>query len=114
MVRCELVANTHNLGFEIILDYAHTPDALENILKTVREFTKGKLICVFGCGGDRDKTKRAIMGKIGTELSDISIITSDNPRTEDPMEIINDVVKGIEKHNYEIIENRRDGNKKSN
>ena len=66
--RCELVANNYNLGFEIILDYAHTPDALENILKTVREFTKGKLICVFGCGGDRDKTKRAIMGKIGTEL----------------------------------------------
>ena len=64
--RCELVRDNHNLGFEIILDYAHTPDALENILKTVREFTKGKLICVFGCGGDRDKTKRAIMGKIGS------------------------------------------------
>ncbi|MBU3142276.1 UDP-N-acetylmuramoyl-L-alanyl-D-glutamate--2,6-diaminopimelate ligase [Clostridium sp. CF012] len=104
--RCELVANTHNLGFEIILDYAHTPDALENILKTVREFTKGKLICVFGCGGDRDKTKRAIMGKIGTELCDISIITSDNPRTEDPLEIINDVVEGIGKDNFEIITDR--------
>jgi len=104
--RCELVEN-NNLGFEIILDYAHTPDSLENILKTVREFTKGKLICVFGCGGDRDKTKRAIMGKIGTDLSDISLITSDNPRTEEPMQIINDVVKEIEKHNFEIIENRR-------
>ena len=105
--RCELVANSHNLGFEIILDYAHTPDGLENIVKTVREFTEGKLICVFGCGGDRDKTKRAIMGKIGSELSDMSIITSDNPRSEDPMQIIKDVVSGIEKQNYEIIENRR-------
>jgi len=104
--RCELVLNDYNLGFEIILDYAHTPDALENILKTVREFTKGKLICVFGCGGDRDKTKRAIMGKIGTDLSDISIITSDNPRTEDPTQIINDVVKGIEKQGFEIVEDR--------
>lgn len=104
--RCELVKNTHNLGFEIILDYAHTPDALENILKTVREFTKGKLISVFGCGGDRDKTKRAIMGEIGTRLSDISIITSDNPRTEDPMQIINDVVKGIGKDKFEIIVDR--------
>jgi UDP-N-acetylmuramoyl-L-alanyl-D-glutamate--2,6-diaminopimelate ligase len=105
--RCELVANNHNLGFEIILDYAHTPDGLENILKTAREFTKGKLICVFGCGGDRDKAKRAIMGKIGSELSDMSVITSDNPRTEEPLKIINDIVKGIEKCNYEIIENRR-------
>ena len=104
--RCELVRNTQNLGFEIILDYAHTPDALENILKTVREFTNGKLISVFGCGGDRDKTKRAIMGEIGSRLSDISIITSDNPRTEDPMEIINDVVKGIKKQEFEVIADR--------
>lgn len=111
--RCELVKNDHNLGFEIILDYAHTPDGLENILTTVREFTKGKLICVFGCGGDRDKTKRAIMGKIGTDLSDISLITSDNPRTEDPMQIINDVVQGIVRHNFEVIENRRSAIKRS-
>lgn len=105
--RCELVKDMHNLGFEIILDYAHTPDGLENILKTAREFTKGKLICVFGCGGDRDKTKRPIMGKIGSRLCDISVITSDNPRNEDPLEIINDIVKGIEKHNFEIIESRK-------
>ncbi|MBU3111816.1 UDP-N-acetylmuramoyl-L-alanyl-D-glutamate--2,6-diaminopimelate ligase [Clostridium lacusfryxellense] len=111
--RCELVENTHNLKFEIILDYAHTPDALENILKTVREFTKGRLISVFGCGGDRDKTKRAIMGKIGTELSDISVVTSDNPRTEEPMQIIKDVTSGIEKHNYEVVENRRDAIKRA-
>ena len=105
--RCELVTGTESLGFEIILDYAHSPDGIENILKTVREFTKGNLISVFGCGGDRDKTKRPIMGRIGSELSDISVITSDNPRTEDPLEIIKDIVKGIEKHNFEIVENRR-------
>jgi UDP-N-acetylmuramoyl-L-alanyl-D-glutamate--2,6-diaminopimelate ligase len=104
--RCELVLNTSNLGFEIILDYAHSPDGLENILKTAREFTKAKLISVFGCGGDRDKTKRAIMGNIGTDLSDYSVITSDNPRTEDPIDIISDVVKEIKGNNYEIIENR--------
>ncbi|MBX4269254.1 UDP-N-acetylmuramoyl-L-alanyl-D-glutamate--2,6-diaminopimelate ligase [Clostridium estertheticum] len=111
--RCELVENNHNLGFEIILDYAHTPDGLENILETVREFTKGKLISVYGCGGDRDKTKRPIMGKIGTNLSDFSFITSDNPRTEDPLEIIKDVVRGIEKNNFEIIENRREAIKRA-
>ncbi|APC41117.1 UDP-N-acetylmuramoyl-L-alanyl-D-glutamate--2,6-diaminopimelate ligase [Clostridium estertheticum] len=111
--RCELVENNHNLGFEIILDYAHTPDGLENILETVREFTKGKLISVYGCGGDRDKTKRPIMGKIGTNLSDFSFITSDNPRTEDPLEIIKDVVLGIEKNNFEIIENRREAIKRA-
>ncbi|MBU3186058.1 UDP-N-acetylmuramoyl-L-alanyl-D-glutamate--2,6-diaminopimelate ligase [Clostridium estertheticum] len=111
--RCELVENNHNLGFEIILDYAHTPDGLENILETVREFTKGKLISVYGCGGDRDKTKRPIMGKIGTNLSDFSFITSDNPRTEDPLEIIRDVVLGIEKNNFEIIENRREAIKRA-
>ncbi|MCB2340811.1 UDP-N-acetylmuramoyl-L-alanyl-D-glutamate--2,6-diaminopimelate ligase [Clostridium estertheticum] len=111
--RCELVENNHNLGFEIILDYAHTPDGLENILETVREFTKGKLISVYGCGGDRDKTKRPIMGKIGTNLSDFSFITSDNPRTEDPLEIIKDVVLGIEKNNFEIVENRREAIKRA-
>ncbi|MCB2359322.1 UDP-N-acetylmuramoyl-L-alanyl-D-glutamate--2,6-diaminopimelate ligase [Clostridium estertheticum] len=111
--RCELVENKHNLGFEIILDYAHTPDGLENILETAREFTKGKLISVYGCGGDRDKTKRPIMGRIGTNLSDFSFITSDNPRTEDPLEIIKDVVRGIEKNNFEIIENRREAIKRA-
>ncbi|MBU3176375.1 UDP-N-acetylmuramoyl-L-alanyl-D-glutamate--2,6-diaminopimelate ligase [Clostridium estertheticum] len=111
--RCELVENNHNLGFEIILDYAHTPDGLENILETAREFTKGKLISVYGCGGDRDKTKRPIMGRIGTNLSDFSFITSDNPRTEDPLEIIKDVVRGIEKNNFEIIENRREAIKRA-
>lgn len=111
--RCELVGGNYNLGFEIILDYAHSPDGLENILKTARGFTKNKLISVFGCGGDRDKTKRPIMGKIGTDLSDYSVITSDNPRNEEPLEIINDVVGEIQKHNFEIIENRREAIKRA-
>ena len=111
--RCEIVTKDYNLGYEIIVDYAHTPDGLDNILKTAREFTEGKLISVFGCGGDRDKTKRPIMGRIGTELSDIAIITSDNPRTEEPLNIIGDVVKGIEKENYVVVENRREAIKKA-
>lgn len=105
--RCEIVTHNYMLGYEIIIDYAHTPDGLENILKTVREFTKGRVISVFGCGGDRDKTKRPIMGKLGTELSDIAIITSDNPRSEEPNAIIDDIVMGISKNNYIIVENRR-------
>lgn len=104
--RCEKVGKEWNLPYSIIIDYAHTPDGLENILKTARGFTKNKLISVFGCGGDRDKVKRPQMGKIGTELSDKAIITSDNPRTEEPQSIIDDIKAGIEKENYEIIENR--------
>ncbi len=111
--RCERVSKKYNLPYEIIIDYAHTPDGLENILKTAREFTKGRLISVFGCGGDRDKVKRPQMGKIGTELSDIAIITSDNPRSEDAESIINDVLEGIDKDNYIKIVNRQDGIKKA-
>ncbi|GAA0788512.1 UDP-N-acetylmuramoyl-L-alanyl-D-glutamate--2,6-diaminopimelate ligase [Hathewaya limosa] len=111
--RCEILTHNKNLGFEIIVDYAHTPDGLDNILKTAREFTKGRLISVFGCGGDRDKTKRPIMGKVGTEISDIAIVTSDNPRTEEPMAIIKDVLEGIEKDNYMVVENRREAIKKA-
>ena len=106
--RCEIVTHGYNIGFEVIVDYAHTPDGLDNILKTAREFTKGRLIAVYGCGGDRDNTKRPIMGEIGTKLSDIAFITSDNPRTEDPMKIINQVVEGVKKNNYKVIENRRE------
>ncbi|QGU95114.1 UDP-N-acetylmuramoyl-L-alanyl-D-glutamate--2,6-diaminopimelate ligase [Clostridium bovifaecis] len=111
--RCEIVTKEYNLGFDVIIDYAHTPDGLENILKTAREFTKGRLISVFGCGGDRDKTKRPIMGRIGSDLSDIAVITSDNPRTEDPMLILKDIVDGIEKDNYIVVENRKEAIKKS-
>lgn len=111
--RLEIVSKDYNLGFEIIIDYAHSPDGLENILKTAKEFTKGRLISVFGCGGDRDKTKRPIMGSIASELSDITIITSDNPRTEEPLSIIQDIIKGINKNNYEILENRKEAIKKA-
>ncbi|OCH98874.1 UDP-N-acetylmuramoyl-L-alanyl-D-glutamate--2,6-diaminopimelate ligase [Legionella jamestowniensis] len=79
----------------IIVDYAHTPDALKNVLMTLNKMKKNRLLVVFGCGGDRDKTKRPIMGKIAEQYSDIAIITSDNPRTEDPMTIIKDVEAGV-------------------
>lgn len=111
--RCEIATKNSHLGFDVIIDYAHTPDGLENILKTAREFTKGRLISVFGCGGDRDKTKRPIMGNIGSELSDIAVITSDNPRSEEPMSIIKDVIGGIEKDNYVVVENRREAIKEA-
>lgn len=105
--RCENVTLGRNLGFEVIRDYSHTPDSLKNILENLRELTTGKLICVFGCGGDRDKTKRPIMGDIGTSLSDLAIITSDNPRSEDPEEILKDIVAGVKTNNYKLIENRK-------
>lgn len=94
-------------GFKIIIDYAHSPDSLERLIKTVRRLTPGKIITVFGCGGDRDKEKRPIMGKIASHLSDIVILTSDNPRNEDPNIIIDDIVKGITEKNYIIEVNRR-------
>ena len=111
--RCEIVTKSYNLGYEVVVDYAHTPDGLENILKCAREFTKRKLISVFGCGGDRDSTKRPIMGNIGTDLSDFAIVTSDNPRGEEPMAIIKDILTGIKKSNYTVIENRREAIKKA-
>ncbi|MBO5954055.1 MAG: UDP-N-acetylmuramoyl-L-alanyl-D-glutamate--2,6-diaminopimelate ligase [Oscillospiraceae bacterium] len=94
--------------YTVLIDYAHTPDGLENVLTSVKDFCKGRLIAVFGCGGDRDRTKRPIMGKIGAEIADIAIITSDNPRTEEPAAIIEDIVAGIPggAKNYEVIENR--------
>ena len=81
--------------YTILIDYSHTPDALENVLKTVRETARGRVVAVFGCGGDRDRTKRPIMGEIGTRLADFSIITSDNPRTEDPDAIIAEILAGV-------------------
>ena len=84
-----------NNGFQAVVDYAHTGDALERVLNTLRPLTKGRLITVFGCGGDRDRSKRPIMGEIATRLSDFTIITSDNPRTEDPLEIIKEIETGI-------------------
>lgn len=91
--RLERVENP--LGFQILVDYAHTPDALKNVLLAVRPLTGGRVILVFGCGGDRDRTKRPKMGAIGSELSDILIVTSDNPRTEQPEAIIDEIERGV-------------------
>ena len=103
------VVPTPGKPYTVLLDYAHTPDGLENVLRSVRDFCKGRLIAVFGCGGDRDPIKRPIMGRIGVELADIAVITSDNPRTEAPMDIIADILEGVskEKENYIVIEDRR-------
>ena len=82
--------------FFVIIDYSHKPDALENVLRTLRPVTKGRLMCLFGCGGDRDRTKRPIMGRVAAEYSDLVIVTSDNPRTEDPQAIIDEILTGLQ------------------
>ena len=92
----------------IFIDYAHTPDAMENVLKSVKYFCKNRIITVFGCGGNREKNKRSIMGNIATNYSNHVIITNDNPRYENDDDIINDIVKGINKDNFEIIKNREE------
>lgn len=93
--------------FAVVVDYAHTPDALERFLTAARKITKGQLICIFGCGGDRDKGKRPIMGRIASEIADHIIITSDNPRTEKPVQIINEIEAGIKPgKNYDVIVDR--------
>lgn len=92
----------------IFIDYAHTPDAMEKVLKSVNEFKKNKVFTIFGCGGDRDKFKRSIMGNIASIYSDKVIITNDNPRTENEDDIISDIVSGIKTDNYEIVKNRKD------
>lgn len=102
--------STNGHPFTVLLDYAHTPDALENVLKTVRGFCKGRLVCLFGCGGDRDQAKRPIMGEIAGRYADHLVVTSDNPRSEDPMAIIAAIEEGVKKSGceYIVIENRRD------
>lgn len=92
--------------FTVIVDYAHTPDSLENVLQTIKQFVEGKIFCVVGCGGDRDKTKRPLMAKIATEFSDEPIFTSDNPRSEDPRMILRDMEAGVAGEHYHSIENR--------
>ncbi len=94
--------------FLVIVDYAHTPDGLENVVRTARGFTKGRLITVFGCGGDRDKGKRPIMGEVASKDSDFLIVTSDNPRTEDPDQIIREVLSGISGVEHVALRDRRE------
>lgn len=104
--RFELVDRGQN--FAVVVDYAHTPDALENLLNAAQRIRENRLISVFGCGGDRDATKRPIMGKISTELADHTVITSDNPRTEEPDTIVKDIITGVnEGESYEVILDRR-------
>jgi UDP-N-acetylmuramoyl-L-alanyl-D-glutamate--2,6-diaminopimelate ligase len=97
---------TSKAGHNIFVDYAHTPDALFNVISALRPLTRGKIVVVFGCGGERDKLKRPKMGKIVTTLADYAVITSDNPRSEDPSSIIRDICKGINKDNYRVIPDR--------
>ena len=106
--RAEVVET--NRDFTVIIDYAHTPDGLRNILSTFRNVEKNRLVALFGCGGDRDKTKRPLMGEIAVAYADYVIVTSDNPRTEDPAAIIEDILKGMEnaKTPYVVLENREE------
>ena len=100
-----------NNDLNLYIDYAHTPDALEKVLKCIRDFKEDnqKITVLFGCGGDRDKTKRSVMGKIASKLADFTVITSDNSRSEDPICIIKDILKGIDKERpYKVIENRKE------
>ena len=104
--RSELINNSKEIP--IMIDYAHSPESLENILQAVKSYTKGRVISLFGCGGDRDSAKRAIMGEISGRIADYTIITSDNPRTEDPKKIVEQIEKGVKKTkgNYTVIVDR--------
>lgn len=99
--------------FSVFVDYAHTDDALRNVLNTLRQVSPNRIIVVFGCGGERDKTKRPKMGRVVSELADYAVITDDNPRSEDPQEIIRDITQGIAGHNYCVIPDRSLAIKKS-
>ena len=103
------VVPTPGKPYTVLIDYAHTPDGLENVLRSVKDYCKGRVILVFGCGGDRDRTKRPIMGEIAVKYADFVIVTSDNPRTEEPMSIIRDILFGINdtKTPYVVEEDRR-------
>src|SRR5690606_29476092 len=96
--------------FSVVIDVAHTPDALANVLRLARSVAKGRVICVFGCGGDRDRAKRPLMGRIAAELADFVVVTSDNPRSEDPLGIVQDIASGLpgDKENYKLIVDRQE------
>lgn len=106
--RCEVIPTGRD--FTVICDYAHTPDAIENVLRSVKEYTSGRLICLFGCGGDRDSTKRPLMAQAAAKYADKLIVTSDNPRTEDPEVIIKDILTGLTdaKVPYDVVTDRRE------
>ncbi|WP_233134811.1 UDP-N-acetylmuramoyl-L-alanyl-D-glutamate--2,6-diaminopimelate ligase [Terribacillus sp. 7520-G] len=95
-------------SFGVIVDYAHTPDSLENVLTTIKSFVKGKIITVVGCGGDRDKTKRPLMAGKAVQYSDTAIFTADNPRTEDPQAILEDMIRGLESDKYVVVPDREE------
>ena len=111
--RSELVDNKKEIP--IMIDYAHSPESLENILQAVKSYTRGKVISVFGCGGDRDSGKRPIMGEISGRIADYTFITSDNPRTEDPQKIVEQIEEGIKKTkgNYKVIVDRKEAIKEA-
>lgn len=98
----------HKSGPAVFIDYAHTPDALKNVISSLRQVKKGDIIVVFGCGGERDRSKRPKMGRLATELSDYVFITSDNPRSEEPLKIINEIKRGIRKNNYSVVVDRKE------
>lgn len=104
--RSEMVEN--KLEIPIMIDYAHSPESLQNILQAVKSYTRGRVISVFGCGGDRDSRKRPVMGEISGKIADYTIITSDNPRTENPEAIVSEIEEGIKKTKgkYEVIVDR--------
>lgn len=106
--RCEVIPTGRD--FTVICDYAHTPDAIENILRSVKEYTRGRLICLFGCGGNRDATKRPKMAAAAAKYADFLMITSDNPRDEEPQAIIADILTGLEGSDvpYEVVVDRKE------